>query len=195
METNTPKFQKLLDIIENSNISIDKVIDLISEFQNYSKTPGINDMFIAGQSSEKIYFLVDYTRTLEQAIAESRYGWKNPNIISENFPISPEMIGKKIKVVARLYHFNYDISSKEAIEKMDKDGCRPATIMDLLGLGIRYKFLQVSFPVVALGSVWTSSRDNHQVPIIGNFGHSYGINLICFGGGWGANCRFLGIHK
>jgi len=85
--------------------------------------------------TEEIKLTVDYTKTVEQAITDGNYDWKNDDIIVKNFPISPEMIGKKVEVVTKLFYFNRDISSNDGISEMEKADYRPATLMELLALG------------------------------------------------------------
>ena len=76
------------------------------------------------QPTDDVKLTVDYTKTVEQAIADGNYDWKNSDVTAKNFPISPEMIGKKVDISGRLFHFDRNINSKEAIKEMDSDGCR-----------------------------------------------------------------------
>ena len=145
--------------------------------------------------TEEIKLTVDYTKTVEQAITDGNYDWKNDDIIVKNFPISPEMIGKKVEVTTKLFHFNCDISSNDVISEMDKGGYRPATLMELLALGILFPELQRQFSIVALGSVWRLASDYRCVPYLHVHGSERGLSLDWFGRDWSARYRFLGVRK
>ena len=145
--------------------------------------------------TEEIKLTVDYTKTVEQAITDGNYDWKNDDIIVKNFPISPEMIGKKVEVVTKLFYFNRDISSNDGISEMKKAGYRPATLMELLALGAVHPELQRQFPIVALGSVWHWACVGRFVPFLYVNDYKRGLKLSFVAGDWGAHYRFLGVRK
>ncbi|MFZ2309916.1 MAG: hypothetical protein WAW11_00010 [Patescibacteria group bacterium] len=145
--------------------------------------------------SGEIILNVDYTKTIEQAIADGNYDWKNSDVTAENFPISPEMAGKKVEVKTKLFQFNRDISSEDVALEMNKDGYRPATLMELLVLGFLFPELQRQFPIIALGSVWPNADLDRCVPYLGGDGSGRRLDLGWFGSGWGAHYRFLGVRK
>lgn len=159
----------------------------------------------------EITLTIDYAKTPEQVIADGNYALEDPfNIASKNFPISPEMIGKKVEVATKLFHFNRDISSSdEVIAEMDKDGYRPATLMELLALDSLLPALQRQFKIAALGSVWYEDNSASYVPClyvsdsssIGDYlnAGNFRRELNRSGSGtvlpWNASSRFLGVHK
>lgn len=175
--------QKLIEVMESKNLSVAQVIDLIEKNEKVIDT------------SSEITLTVDYTKTVEEAIADGNYDWKNSDITSKNFPISPEMTGKKMEIKTKLFHFNCDISSEDVTLKMDKDGYRPATLMELLVLGFLFPELQRHFSIVALGSVWYDAGGRRRVPGLGVGGSDRGLYLHWFGREWVARYRFLGIRK
>lgn len=181
--------RKLTLAMENKNLSIAQVIGLVENSKNEAGPTVVNS------ADGEIKLTVDYTKTIEQAIADGKYDWKDSDITAKNFPISPEMIGKKSDVSAKLFHFNRDISSDDVISEMDKSGYRPATLMELLVLGILFPELQRQFPIVALGSIWHDGFDYRHVPYLNVFGSRRGLNLCGFDGGWDAHDRFLGVRK
>src|SRR3989338_7140710 len=67
---------------------------------------------------------VDYTHSLAQMIAAGKYDWVNSDITDQHFP--PPSIPTGLPVMAEikleLLHFNRPISSKEALNEMDKQG-------------------------------------------------------------------------
>ena len=192
MKIETSDLQKLLEAIDNKKLSIPEAIALIN-----GKNGKIEKKVATSQAitTDDVKLTVDYTKTVEQAIADGNYDWKNSDVTAKNFPISPEMIGKKVDISGRLFHFDRNINSKEAIKEMDSDGCRPAILMELLALGATHPELQRQFPVVALGSVWRDSDGNRRVPVldVGDSGRQ--LDLGYFDSGWSASYRFLGVRK
>jgi len=187
MKINESDLHKLATAMENKKLSVNQVIELI-ENSNVQSQKVID-------TTDEIKLAIDYTKTIKQVIADGEYDYKNSNVTSENFPISPEMIGKKVEVSAKLFHFNHDISSNDAISKMDKDGYRPAALMELLTLGFLFPELQRQFPIVALGSVWCDTGDDHRVLYLEVYASKRKLDFTWFDGGWSARCRFLGVRK
>lgn len=144
---------------------------------------------------DEINLTIDYAKTVEQIIADGKYDWSNRDVASKNFPISTEMIGQKIEVSAKLFHFNLYISSDEAVSEMDKAGYRPATLMELLTFGILFPELQRQFPVAALGSIWSDARLIRFVPLLKAFDYGRELSLYWHDDGWLAYFRFLGVRK
>ncbi len=105
------------------------------------------------------------------------------------------MVGKKVEVSAKLFHFNRDISSGDAISEMDKTGYRPATLMELLVLGFLFPEMQRQFPIVALGSLWRIAGSFRVVPSLGVGGSRRELDLHWFDNDWDAHSRFLGVRK
>jgi len=189
MKMNNEEIQKVVSAIESSNLSVSQVIELINgQNQKVEAKKAID-------ASGEITLVVDYTKTVEQAIADGKYDWKNGDVTAKNFPISPEMVGKKVEVATKLFHFNRDISSEDVISEMDKDGYRPATLMELLVLGCLFPELQRQFPIVALGSVWRIACGDRYVPCLDVIGSERRLSLDWFGYGWSAHYRVLGVRK
>ena len=187
MKISKSDLQKLTTVMENNNLSVAQVIELIE------KTGVQSEKVI--NTTDEIRLAIDYTKTVEQVIADGDYDWKNDDITAQHFPVSSEMIGKKAEVSAKLFHFNRDISSDDVISEMDKAGYRPATLMELLVLGFLFPELQRQFPIVALGSVWRYANGGRHVPCLGVGGSGRRLSLFWFGRGWSAHCRFLGVRK
>jgi len=178
--------QKLLEAIDNKKLSIPEAIALINGKMENNKPL---------QSTDDIKLTVDYTKTVDQAIADGKYGWKNSDITAKHFPISPEMIGTKVEISGKLFHFNRSMSSEDVIKEMDKDGYRPAVLMEALALAAAYPELQRRFPIIALGSVWRVSFGNRRVPCLLVDGYDRKLFLYYFGNTWVAQVRFFGIRK
>jgi len=183
---NGMEIQKLIEVMESKNLSVAQVIDLIN-----------------GQKTEKVIgtafemtFNVDYSKSIEQAITLGNYDWKDDGITAENFPISSEMIGKKVRVTTKLFSFNHNISSADAIDEMNEFGYRPATLMELLTLGFSFPELQRQSTIIALGSVWCANAYARScVPCLSAIDSMHKLNLYFFDSNWGAGCLFIGVRK
>jgi len=150
-------------------------------------------------TSRDIKLIVDYTKTIDQAIADGNYDSVRLDNITENFQIPLENIGNKVVVSAKLFWFNYDNRLEEIISEMDKAGYRPATIMELLALGALLPKLQKRFRILAPGSVGKHSRynflpsldrnyDRNRRELIGYYNFGY-FNYLQY------SIRFLGVSK
>ena len=138
---------------------------------------------------------VDYSKTLEEAIDAGKYDLVNDHINNENFPVSPEIIGEKINISGKLFHFDRQISSNDVIAKMDKEGYRPATLMELLTLGILFPDLQKWFPIIALGSSWLRTINDPHVAVLNFINKKRWLFLANSHAGWRAYSRFFGVKK
>ncbi|PIT95094.1 hypothetical protein COT98_01065 [Candidatus Falkowbacteria bacterium CG10_big_fil_rev_8_21_14_0_10_39_9] len=186
MIINTTELQKFFEIMESKNLSFSEIIALIN-----GKIADNEPLL----STDEINLTVDYNKTPEQAVADGNYDYKNSGINGKKFPISPEMIGKKVDIAGKLFHFHREISSEDAISEMDKKGYRPATLMELLALGAAHPELQREFLVIALGSIWHLSSVIRCVPCLRVGGSGRELNLRCFGVAWVALDRFFGVRK
>ncbi|MFC1623604.1 hypothetical protein ACFL05_00595 [Patescibacteria group bacterium] len=136
--------------------------------------------------------LVDETKTVEELVKEGKFDWSNDDIISKNFP-QPEGGAKSEKEIA-LFHFNKTMTSDDVIAEMDKDGYRPATIWELLGLGIIQPDLQREFPIIALGSVCVLLGGRRVAGLYRHAGERP-LDLGWFVDSWSDFCRFAGVRK
>lgn len=138
-----------------------------------------------------LQFFVDYGMTLEQMIAAGNYDWKNDDITAKRFPLSGT---GKVAFEPKLFHFDRDISSENAIKEMEKDGFRPAKIEELLAYGAILPEEQRKYPIVALGSVAKIGGIRH-VACLGRNGSRRRLSLSWFGLDWDGDYRFLGVRK
>jgi hypothetical protein len=138
---------------------------------------------------------VDFNRPLSEMIEAGRYDWvdENENIIRDNFP--PGGQGRH-ELEPKLYHFNREISSEDAIKEMKADGFRPAVLEELLALGEAQPDLQKQFSIIALGSVWQSSGSHWKnVPVLFVCDVGRGLCLLHFEGAWSESDRFLAFRR
>ncbi len=130
---------------------------------------------------------------LSDRIALGKYGWVNSNINEKNFPTTAE---KDYEVEYKVFHFDRFVSSDDVIVEMEKEGFKPANILELLKLGEVEPDFQREFPIVALDSAWRSADGDHDVPFLNYDGGERGLSLgWCGRRGWNGRCRFLGVRK
>jgi len=136
---------------------------------------------------------VDYGQSLAEMIKAGNYDWVNNDITQEHFPVSGQ--GKQQDIEVALFHFNKVMKSDQVIARMRKEGYRPATIAELLALGVSQPELQKQFPIIALGSVWRFPDGGRLVPCLGWLSGERSLGLGCLGGDWLVGCRFVGLRN
>lgn len=114
---------------------------------------------IPGKTGNAFKIVVDYTKNLEQTITDGGFNWVNNDITDENFHIPDEIIGKKIELSAKLFYFSNYINADDATLEMNKDGYRPATLMELLALKLLFPE-SIQFGAIALGSFWHDEEED-----------------------------------
>lgn len=135
---------------------------------------------------------VNYDQTVEQFIKAGKYDWFNDDVTSLHFPSNEKDVAG---VLVYLVNFNRDISSEDAVRELDRQGLRPATLKELLALGVAQPDLQRNNPIVALGSTWCSSAGNLVVPFLGSSEGGRFLSLIRLGGGWSSSWQFAAVRK
>ncbi len=124
-------------------------------------------------------------KTLSDLIAEKKLDWVNPDI-EKHFTATAVPEDTEYK----LFHFDRDISSKDAIEEIKHAGWRAANISELLSwCDWNWKDL-----VVALGSV-AEVRGDRSVPVLYEDDSERFLYLDWFGGYWAARYRFLAVRN
>ena len=137
--------------------------------------------------------LVDETKKVEDLVKEWKYDWSNDNVTSKNFPLPKG--GKIEKREISLFHFSKGMTSREVIAEMDKEGYRPSTIWELLGLGISQPDLQREFTIIALGSTCVLDDGRRVARLYGGVARRY-LDLGWLGYyDWSDGCRFIGVRK
>lgn len=139
-----------------------------------------------------IQVLVDYGRSVEDAVMAGKYNWTNENITSKNFPT--EQSGKT-ETIIKLVHFNKVMSTDAVLRAFDEQNLRPATLPELLAIGEQYPELQREFPIVELGSVWVGPGGYRDVACLSRGGAERGLDRDWCGGGWIGGCRFAAVSK
>ena len=99
-------------------------------------------------SNTDLITTIDFGQTLETMIAAGKYDWTNPNITARKFPIEGSGI-KKFR--NKLFHFGRDLSSKDAVTAIKRDGFEPATHVHGLAYGAAFPDKQRKYPIACLG--------------------------------------------
>ncbi len=131
--------------------------------------------------------MVDYDCSLAQMIEAGNYEEVDISITHENFPI--QGFGRLEKEII-LFRFNRAMSSRQIITEMDKQGCRPAKIEELLALGKAQPEIQRKSPIIAMGSI----LKNSEVPGLSEDDYR-DVSLFLLVGDWPIHFRFAGLYK
>ena len=140
---------------------------------------------------EQLMLSVDYSRSLEVMIAAGHYDWKNDDITAKRFPLKGD--GTQ-QFEAKLFHFNRNVSSEQAVEAIKADGWEPAQIEHLLAFGEKFPEEQRKYPIIALGSVARVGGDRH-VPCLSRGGARRRLRLGWWDVDWYDDYRFLAVRK
>lgn len=185
------EYQELVKVIEESNLSIDAVVEIIKDYK--IRKP-------AKSGEGEIVLKINYSNTLKGMIESGKYYWVDNSITDENFPIPAKLVGKRITVFAKLLYFGYNISSEKAIREMDRLGYRPAMLLELLAFGANYPDMQEQFPIISFGSVWRLPDGFHRIVGLDyrctdRYRPDRVLDYYSFEATYDSNCRFLAIRK
>ena len=136
--------------------------------------------------------IVDYGQTLEQMVGAGKYDWANLDITQEHFPVSGN--GKAERTL-ELVHFNRVMTTDQALEELDKQDFRLATIEELLAFGATYPEIQREFPIVELGSAWRDQHGMRSVAYLHREGSRRTLHLYSIKSDWYGSYRFLAVRK
>ncbi len=152
----------------------------------------VNELLVSAANGAKNILRVLANLSFKDHIVRGKYGWVNSDITEDHFPTS---ISADYDAEYKLFHFDRNISSDDAIREMEKEGFRPGVLAELLVLGETQPELQKQFPVVALGSIWQHSNGHRSVSILYQYAAKRKLDLSWFEFGWAGGCRFLAVRK
>ncbi|EKE20395.1 MAG: hypothetical protein ACD_8C00006G0007 [uncultured bacterium] len=181
--------EKIHEFVTSSGkVSIAKIVDALAGDIN-----GVVDVPVETVGAENAYAVsVDYNMSVEEAVKLGSYDWSNSDVTTKNFPTK---LSGKTDVEIKLFHFDRNISSENAIMEMDKTGYRPAETHELLALGAKYPDLQREFSIIALGSVWRHLDGSRYVAYLRRRDSRRKLHLRNFGIDWLGRCRFAAVRK
>lgn len=137
--------------------------------------------------------IMKYDQTVEQMIKAGKYNWFNNDITSGHFPSS---VMGQADLLIYLVSFDHNISSEDAIKELGSmtPPLHPATLKELLTLGATQPDLQLSNPIVAIGSTWRFSG-NQMMPGLVSVGSLRYLSLFSLFGGWGLSWQFAAVRR
>jgi len=136
-------------------------------------------------------------RKLEEMIKAGNFFHANGDITPTKFsdPKEKELLDRVIRIKAKIFDFKKDISSHDVLKELDKEGYRPATLIELLALAEIDPELQRQFSIVSLGSPWEDYDDHYTVPYIYTIDSERKLNLDDFLGDWSVHYCFFAVRK
>ncbi|MCB9802925.1 hypothetical protein H6761_02825 [Candidatus Nomurabacteria bacterium] len=140
-------------------------------------------------NNAKIY-QISVTGDISENVRFGNYDWSNSDINDRNFQADER---HQCEIIFK--HFDKSMSTDAVLKALDAEGLRPATMSELLALGIEYPELQRQFPIVALGSVWQSLSGHRYVGYLNGLVSGRGLFLSWVGSGWLGYCRFAAVRK
>jgi hypothetical protein len=88
------------------------------------------------------------------------------------------------------------MTSQKVLDDMDRQGLRPATLLELLWLGIQHPQLQLEFLIIALGTVVWVDGYHYVASLDWDNELERGLYLYHFDDDWSEkNCRFAAVCK
>lgn len=155
----------------------------------------INKQEINQDSQCVDHVTVDYSRTIDEMIEFGKYDLVSDGITEKTFPLPTKFLGKKIITPVKLFQFKQVAGSDYVISEMEKMGCHPATLAELMALGESQPDLQRKFSIAALGSVWSSAHGIEYVALLRGDVHGRMLSLSQYDNYWQNNIRFLAVCK
>lgn len=175
------------------NAIINAVLEMGGEEDNLRKV--IEDRNLASEIAKLVFVpqaytaIVNYSKTLKQMIAAGRYEYVDDDMTAENFPIDGQ--GQE-EVEYKLVHFNRFVCTHEVLDELKRRGLRAAKLEELLAFGKKYPKIQLSFPIVGLGSVSLDYRFP-EVPSLSRVDDERDLSLEQYRQEWWDNYRFLAV--
>ncbi len=150
-----------------------------------------------GKSKDEAKFIIDGTyhvsvnRSINDAVKTGNYDWADSSINDQRF-----MADQPHEIDIIVGHFTLTMETDSVLKALDEVGLRPATMSELLALGIWCPELQRQFPIVELGSVWQISDGDHVFGCIepSTFGNRFLLLRYCISG-WIDRFRFAAVRK
>ncbi len=204
------QFQAILALAEQKGLTAERttailksgiLADVFDHEADLSDRPAVRNALRLGAIKPDTFILtVDYgtqerPRNLEEMICAGLYGLRNMEVHEGNFPIRGD--GKQ-SYEAKLFHFNYQISSSQAEREIKaSDLANPwksARIEHLLAFGEKFPDEQRKYSVISLGSSAGLNADQH-VPCLRMQGSERQLSIGWRGNGWAPQYRFLAIRR
>jgi hypothetical protein len=159
------------------------------------------ELTVCGTYGNTFILSIDYSRPLAEVVAAGNYNYADPNITEENFPtnkVDPAVDGNPTGVqgaVAMLVQPDCHIDSMRILGELDRIGLRPGSMFELAVFGEQHPEVQLKFPILAAGSVWTHPDGHRRVGYLWGDDIRRRLSHDYFDSRWWENCRFLAFRK
>jgi len=145
---------------------------------------------------EGVYLVdVDFTKSIDEMVVAGDYDWHDPDISSKNFGVR-DTTGRIITVATEFVHLDETVKTRLALDHLETNGFRPATIEETLAFGTTYPEIQLKFPIVCLDTFCTKDEHGYQhAPCLLHDGLDRILSTRPFSYKWHNNTRFLAVRK
>lgn len=170
------------------------------------------DLALARQEYPIYEIEVDYNLTFEEMLAAGKYdlrkcpwqSWDIPSVTASTFPMPKDKerrfsLGRHravCKLEVTLFHYNKATKHEEVETDMRERGFRIPKIEEELAFGAKFPDFQRRFPIVALGTVGSTTLHDSGLGYV--FLHDHKgqrmIAGIATGGNFGETVRFLAVR-
>lgn len=185
MKIQIKKTYQLLKAVKEEGYLITEVIDLL----RISRRKNIVEL----KEGDTINVSVNKGLTMERLMKNGNYTYVDSHIEKQQFYIIGSLFRKKKNISAKLFSFNEEDNVQVIKEKMNKDGFRPATLVELLILAYFYSNLKNENAILALGYLWKNPMSETCVAFL-SFDDKRQLNA-CPINKWTEGDLFLGISK
>jgi len=183
-----------LDAAVRKNGGTENALHLLGLKEGEELLNGIANMIVWAELKTRFRFpvTIDYSKTLDEMIAECGCGYNDSNITVDNFPITGHGVVEEEIV---LVHFNdQHISNDDIIIELNKMGLEPAGLVHALAFGKAHPNIQRWLSTFFFGSSCVMGK-KRNFPCLGGSNSGRGLNLDWFSNGGGDRRRFAAVRK
>ena len=131
---------------------------------------------------------VDYGRPLEKAIFSAGLDYVDATINEENFALGQ---AGKMSANVRFVRSDSLMTAQNVLTVIEEADMKPVDITTLVALSEQHPELQRQFPIVGLGSIWSSNID--RVPVLWGGPNGRSLFLLWTEYYWVPSFRFAAI--
>jgi hypothetical protein len=188
MDMKAAELSELLDILEDQDITVSQVIQLVKDNIKKTLAKEKKTMNLDGQ-----LLAIKYPNNYQKLF--DKYDLVDPDVNIENFPITTELIDKKIQLFARQFVFDGIFNSDLPGKKMAESEHHEANLVEALKYVETYGSLQGDFTMVALGSIWRPTGGTPMVVCLEFKSGMCKLILRWLNDVWNNQYIFLGIKN
>lgn len=111
--------------------------------------------------------------SFDELVQRGNYNFVNPLITEEHFPLGPVSLDGADVI---LLQFDQDMEPRAVLDEMLRLKVRPATMRELLALGIVRDQEHIVDPIIALGALWLDQEQVLYEAHLARYGHGWVLN-------------------